>query len=101
MGMLATKDHSDVFAALLRPGDALYLVPVPGHETAGPGELAAIARSVCPDLSRCEIYGSLGEGLGAIAASPSQLRVLCGSLYLIGHFLATEPHQDSNPAKVL
>lgn len=101
MGMLATKDHSDVFAALLRPGDALYLVPVPGHETAVPGELAAIARSVCPDLSRCEIYGSLGEGLGAIAASPSQLRVLCGSLYLIGHFLATEPHQDSSPAKVL
>ncbi len=94
MGMLATKDHSDIFTALLRPGDALYLVPVPSHETALPGELAAIARSVCPDLSRCEVYGSLGEGLAAIAAVPGHLRVLCGSLYLVGHFLATEPHLD-------
>lgn len=94
MGMLATKDHSDIFAALLRPGDALHLVPVPGHETAVPEELAAIAHAVCPDLSRCEIHDSLGEGLAAIAAVPSHLRVLCGSLYLIGHFLASEPYGD-------
>ncbi len=94
MGMLATKDHSDIFAELLRPGDSLHLVPVPGHETALPEELAAIARSVCPNLSQCEIHDSLGAGLGAIAASSSQLRVLCGSLYLIGHFLASEPYGD-------
>ncbi len=94
MGMLATKDHSDIFAELLRPGDALHLVPVPGHETAVPVELAAIARSVCPDLAQCKTHDSLGKGLGAIAAVPSQLRVLCGSLYLIGHFLATEPYVE-------
>lgn len=94
MGMLATKDHSDIFAELLRPGDALHLVPVPGHETALPGELAAIARSVCPDLAQCEIHGALKDGLGAIATTPSQLRVLCGSLYLIGHFLATEAYVE-------
>ncbi|TVQ12367.1 MAG: bifunctional folylpolyglutamate synthase/dihydrofolate synthase [Leptolyngbya sp. DLM2.Bin27] len=93
MGMLATKDHGDVFAELLRPGDALHLVPVPGHETAEPEALAAIARAVCPDLARCEVHRALGEGLTAMAA-PGALRVLCGSLYLIGYFLAHEPYQD-------
>ncbi len=94
MGMLSTKDHSDIFAALLRPGDALHLVPVPGHETAVPEKLGAIARSVCPDLAQCEVHPSLKDGLTAIAQSPAQLKVLCGSLYLIGHFLATEPYED-------
>ncbi|MBD2110766.1 bifunctional folylpolyglutamate synthase/dihydrofolate synthase [Nodosilinea sp. FACHB-141] len=94
MGMLATKDHGDIFAALLRPGDALHLVPVPGHETAAPEDLRAIARSVCPNLAQCEVHPSLRDGLIAIAQSPAQLKVLCGSLYLIGHFLATEHYED-------
>ncbi|WP_244901940.1 bifunctional folylpolyglutamate synthase/dihydrofolate synthase [Phormidium tenue] len=101
MGMLSTKDHSDIFAALLRPGDALHLVPVPGHETAAPEDLAAIARSVCPELAQCEIHNSLRDGLMAIAQSPAQLKVLCGSLYLIGHFLATEPYRDVDAANTL
>ncbi len=90
MGMLATKDHGDIFAALLRPGDALHLVPVPGHESAQPEDLRAIAQAVCPDLARCEAHGSLRAGLVALEQHPAPLRVLCGSLYLIGHFLATE-----------
>ncbi len=90
MGMLATKDHSDILTALLRPGDALHLVPVPGHESATPESLGAIARSVCPDLARCEVHPSLRDGLAALGATPAPLRVLCGSLYLIGHFLAAE-----------
>ncbi|MGG6239755.1 bifunctional folylpolyglutamate synthase/dihydrofolate synthase [Nodosilinea sp. AN01ver1] len=94
MGMLATKDHRDIFAALLRPGDTLHLVPVPGHETAAPEDLAAIARSVCPSLAHCEIYNSLSDGLTALGHTPSQLKVLCGSLYLIGYFLATEAYQN-------
>ncbi|MEA5447934.1 folylpolyglutamate synthase/dihydrofolate synthase family protein [Leptolyngbya sp. CCNP1308] len=95
MGMLSTKDHRDIFAALLRSGDALHLVPVPGHETAVPEDLGAIARSVCPDLAQCEVHSSLWDGLLAIAPSPAPLKVLCGSLYLIGHFLATEPYEDA------
>jgi dihydrofolate synthase/folylpolyglutamate synthase len=92
MGMLATKDHHDVLTALLRPGDVLHLVPVPGHETATPEELGAIARSACPDLSQCNPHPSLRDGLSAMAMTSAPLRVLCGSLYLIGHFLATEPY---------
>ncbi|WP_081972854.1 bifunctional folylpolyglutamate synthase/dihydrofolate synthase [Leptolyngbya sp. KIOST-1] len=94
MGMLATKDHGDIFAALLRPDDTLHLVPVPGHETAAPEELGAIARSLCPELAHCQIHPSLRDGLLALGQSPSPLRVLCGSLYLIGHFLATEPYRE-------
>lgn len=101
MGMLSTKDHSDIFAALLRPGDALHLVPVPGHETAVPEDLAAIARSVCPNLAQCQVHSSLRDGLLAIAHSSAQLKVLCGSLYLIGHFLATEPYQNGYSSNVL
>lgn len=95
MGMLATKDHRDVFAALLRPGDALHLVPVPGHETAVPADLGTIARSVCPDLAQCQVHQSLRDGLIAIAQPSAHLKVLCGSLYLIGHFLATERYEDA------
>ncbi|WP_313933684.1 MULTISPECIES: folylpolyglutamate synthase/dihydrofolate synthase family protein [unclassified Phormidium] len=94
MGMLSTKDHRDIFAALLRPGDALHLVPVPGHETAAPEELAAIARSVCPNLVQCDVHNSLGDGLAQLGQSPTPLKVLCGSLYLIGYFLATEHYED-------
>ncbi len=101
MGMLSTKDHRDIFAALLRPGDALHLVPVPGHETAAPEDLEAIARSACPDLAHCEIHDSLSDGLVALGQTPGPLRVLCGSLYLIGHFLATETYRDGDAANAL
>lgn len=90
IGMLTTKDHREVFEALLRPGDRLYLVPVPEHLSAAPEELATIAQSVCPDLSCCKTYVDLHQGLTALVTAPASLKVFCGSLYLIGHFFATE-----------
>lgn len=96
MGMLSTKDHADIFRELLRPGDQLHLVPVPGHSSADPGALSAIAQAICPELSCCRTYQSLAEGLDALwpvqesALSQNTLTVLCGSLYLIGHFFATQ-----------
>ncbi|WP_206070672.1 folylpolyglutamate synthase/dihydrofolate synthase family protein [Nodosilinea sp. P-1105] len=89
MGMLETKDHRDIFEALLRPGDSLHLVPVPGHQSATPEDLAAIAQAVCPNLAPCTTHPCLEQGLAATAATLAPLKVLCGSLYLIGHFLAT------------
>ena len=87
MGMLSTKDHADVFQALLRPGDQLHLVPVPGHLSAEPAELRDIAISTCPDLASCQVHADLLAGL---QAAEGELKVLCGSLYLIGHFLAEQ-----------
>ncbi len=95
MGMLSTKDHADVFKALLRGGDRLYLIPVPDHSSAIPEQLAAIAQEVCPDLAECQTFPDVITALEAAIAenlpkredtSDKQLTVLCGSLYLIGHF---------------
>jgi dihydrofolate synthase/folylpolyglutamate synthase len=93
MGMLSTKDHADVLQALLRPGDRLHVVPVPGHATMPPAELQAIAQQVCPELAACTIYENLSAGLAGAIADPDSVRVLCGSLYLIGHFFQTQRYQ--------
>jgi dihydrofolate synthase / folylpolyglutamate synthase len=108
MGMLTTKDHKDVFKALLRPGDQLYLVPVPGHSGAPPADLAALARKVCPALKDCQTYDPLEAGLQAAltvqrGTPPVESRqsflnpliVFCGSLYLIGDFFAHLPDKGA------
>ena len=89
MGMLSTKDHADIFEALLREGDRLTLVPVPEHSSADPQQLADLARSVCPRLESCNIASTLAEGLKTLQTDvtmPNLLKVLCGSLYLVGEF---------------
>ena len=86
IGMLSTKDHADIFRALLRPKDSLYLVPVPDNSTANPEELAILAKTICPELSTITTYPDLLSGLTAANISPEKLTVLCGSLYLLGHF---------------
>lgn len=83
MGMLATKDHEGVFTELLRAGDRLHLVPVPGHMSATPKDLSAIAQQICPNL-RLSLHPDLTAALPA--ATKTEPAVLCGSLYLIGHF---------------
>jgi len=91
MGILSTKDHADIFKALLRTGDRLYLVPVPDHSSADPDILATLAQNLCPELADCRTYLNLEEGLQAATSNTSdtseRLIVLCGSLYLVGHFL--------------
>ena len=86
MGILSTKDHADIFKALLKKGDRLYLVPVPDHSSAEPEELAKLALTICPELSHCQTYPDLAVGLDA-AITGNNLTVLCGSLYLAGYFL--------------
>jgi dihydrofolate synthase/folylpolyglutamate synthase len=91
MGILSTKDHADILSALLRPSDQLYLVPVPDHSSADPDALATLAQNICPKLSHCSTHPNLDAGLEAATANTpetsEQLIVLCGSLYLVGHFL--------------
>ncbi|OUL37750.1 bifunctional folylpolyglutamate synthase/dihydrofolate synthase [Nostoc sp. T09] len=87
MGMMANKDHADIFQALLRQEDRLFLVPVPDTSSAVPNELANLAIDVCPELSFCQSSPDLASALEAAFTSTENLVVLCGSLYLIGHFL--------------
>lgn len=86
MGMLSTKDHADIFRALLRDGDCLYLVPVPDHSSANPQALATLAHDICPNLSICRAYDNLNNALEAAVVASEPPIVLCGSLYLVGHF---------------
>jgi dihydrofolate synthase/folylpolyglutamate synthase len=92
MGMFADKDHSDIFTALLRPGDRLYLVPIPvepwpGRTSADLEELSNLADSLCPELSDRQIHPDLFTALEAATSTTDDLIVLCGSLYLVGDFL--------------
>jgi dihydrofolate synthase/folylpolyglutamate synthase len=89
MGMLATKNHREIFQTLLREVDCLYLVPVPDHLSANLKELMSLAREVCPNLHQCLAFQDVQWGLQAatLAAKQRSLVVLCGSLYLLGHFL--------------
>lgn len=90
MGILSTKDHAEIFEALLRPGDRLYLVPVPDHSSADPNALATLAQTICSELADCCTYADLEAGLESAISNPPEtperLIVLCGSLYLIGYF---------------
>ncbi|WP_353929233.1 folylpolyglutamate synthase/dihydrofolate synthase family protein [Okeanomitos corallinicola TIOX110] len=90
MGMLANKDHGDIFQELLKTGDKLYLVPVPDSNFANLEDLKKLALKICPDLGLCSTYEDVFTALdAAFTNSENQDNpvVLCGSLYLIGHFL--------------
>ncbi len=107
MGMLATKEHDSILATLLRPGDALYLMPVPGHNSADPQALATLAHSLCPDLQDCQTCPDLGTALTRAGEARRRFLaenscenvasfiaplVLCGSLYLVGQYLRQSAH---------
>jgi dihydrofolate synthase/folylpolyglutamate synthase len=101
MGMMAKKDHADIFQALLRSGDRLFLVPIPDPSAAAPEQLATLAQEICPDLGECQIYPDVQDGLAAAIVPASldtsaPLTVLCGSLYLIGHFFAQVRSGEQN-----
>lgn len=87
IGMIGTKDHADIFKALLRPNDSLFLVPVPEHLPADLEKLAAMAIATCPQLTECRIYEDVILAVEQAQTYSSGTAVLCGSLYLIGHFL--------------
>ncbi len=88
MGMLSTKEHADIFQALLRPKDSLYLAPVPDHSSADTSELAKLAQKICPQLSDRQTYPDLLSALETAFRANNNLVILCGSLYLVGNFLA-------------
>lgn len=88
IGMLNTKDHRDVLAALLRSGDRVVFVPVPDHATEPPESLDSLARSLPLQLAASTTAPSLKRALTTCWPRLDGYRpVLCGSLYLLGHFL--------------
>lgn len=103
IGILATKDSDDILKALLKKGDRLYLVPVPDQNSTPPAELAALASKICPELKHCQTFPDLTTALDD-AVVENNLTVLCGSLYLVGHFLQIQTshiHQPTSAVKNL
>lgn len=85
MGMLANKDHREIFQALLKSGDRLYVVPVPDANFAPLEMLVSLAQEVCLEIAETAAFPTVEDALEA--ANPDNLTVLCGSLYLLGDFL--------------
>jgi dihydrofolate synthase / folylpolyglutamate synthase len=88
MGMMAKKDHAEIFQALLQPGDRLFVVPVPHGDSAEPSQLAQLARETTPQLQLSQAEQDLESALDSAFADSNSLVILCGSLYLIGDFLS-------------
>ncbi len=96
MGILSTKDHQEIFEALLRPKDAVNFVPVPDHSTAKPEYLASLANKVCPQLRYCQTYPELFLALESVWQQEKDYPVVfCGSLYLIGYFFGNQDKHKS------
>ena len=93
IGMMARKDHSGIFQALLRPQDRLYLVPIPDSGTATPEELLTVAKNLNIHLQESRCFPDLETGLTTAIKQVDKTTVLCGSLYLLGDFLR---QQDQN-----
>jgi dihydrofolate synthase / folylpolyglutamate synthase len=88
MGMMAKKDHTEIFQTLLKPGDRVLLVPVPHSDSAEPSYLAQLASETTPQLQLSQAEEDLESALDRAFSISENLVILCGSLYLIGDFLS-------------
>ncbi len=104
IGILNTKDQSGILQALLHPDDLLFPVPVPNLATTS---AQALARLAAPMIrTKPQAYSSLKSALEAAyslpqvfppllageqppsASNSDDIVILCGSLYLVGAYLA-------------
>ncbi|WP_204104110.1 MULTISPECIES: folylpolyglutamate synthase/dihydrofolate synthase family protein [Spirulina sp. CCY15215] len=96
IGILASKDQKGILAALLRPGDRLYLVPVPHQDYTEPKQLETLAKQICPELLFCQTYFDLFPALNEAITTDYGV-VLGGSLYLVGYYLQKmRSHRDAS-----
>jgi dihydrofolate synthase / folylpolyglutamate synthase len=98
IGILETKDWKGMLKALLKPGDSLYAVSVPDHQSCDPQVLANFGGHLLEH--KPQTYLNWQDGLIAafIDRKGSSLTILCGSLYLVGACLQTymrEQHESS------
>ncbi len=84
IGLLKTKDAVEILQHLLRAGERVSFVPIPGHYYHETAYLNDLAQRICPGIFS-QPYADSCSALAAIA--PSDIIVICGSLYLIGQVL--------------
>jgi dihydrofolate synthase/folylpolyglutamate synthase len=88
LGILASKQGSELLEALLAPGDQAWIVPVPGHASWSRRDLAAALPALAGQLSQAPTLAAAITLAGAAAAG--QRLIVAGSLYLIGALLSGE-----------
>jgi dihydrofolate synthase/folylpolyglutamate synthase len=94
IGILATKDATAILKSLLHPSDYVYFVPIPGANYHGLNHLVAIAQSLGLNADRVKSYADLEKAL-KLATANVGTKIVCGSLYLIGHALQVIDQQQS------
>ncbi|MBC7880490.1 MAG: bifunctional folylpolyglutamate synthase/dihydrofolate synthase [Anaerolineae bacterium] len=83
IGILKSKDAKTILSALIRPMDQVFTVPVPDAVCFGSEELADLAQTLGAHATPQESWQV------ALQNSPkAAIKVLCGSLYLVGDFLS-------------
>ncbi|MFN3926683.1 MAG: bifunctional folylpolyglutamate synthase/dihydrofolate synthase [Pseudanabaenaceae cyanobacterium] len=88
MGIIATKDAEGIIKTLLRPQDLLLAVPVPDHQSYTPEQLASYAHKLLVNVpAPC---ASLEQAIALCLAKNYPQPIICGSLYLLGYFLAQQ-----------
>ncbi|MBD2187965.1 bifunctional folylpolyglutamate synthase/dihydrofolate synthase [Pseudanabaena mucicola] len=89
VGILNTKDQSGILKEILHPDDLFFPVPVSSPATTEPQSLAKIATAILKTTPQA--YNSLPLGLEtAFDDIGDDIVILCGSLYLVGEFLAKQ-----------
>ncbi len=93
IGILETKDWQGMLKSLLQPGDRLYAVPVPEHQTCDPQVLAAYAEAILGQNSKSFTTWQEGLNLALADCDSTNPVILCGSLYLVGACLQSQEFQ--------
>ena len=94
LGMLANKAGPEILEILLAPADRAWIVPVPGHASWSTETLQAAcpawsqALQSAPDLETAISQATAGDQATATGQATPPV-IIAGSLYLIGHLLAT------------
>ena len=111
LGMLANKAAPEILEILLAPGDRAWIVPVPGHASWSTEALQAAcpawsqALQSSPDLETALEQATATGHASALGHDTTQADtnpvLVAGSLYLIGHLLATASPElrQSDPIK--
>lgn len=81
IGILATKDYSSILHTLVRSGDYLFPIEIPGHHSVSPAELVAAVSVPIQYEIQANLWASLDR-----AITLDFPIVICGSLYLLGEF---------------
>ncbi|MFM8936675.1 MAG: bifunctional folylpolyglutamate synthase/dihydrofolate synthase [Vulcanococcus sp.] len=95
IGIQRHKQAPELLQALLRPGDAVRVCPLPEHSSWSAAELQVALGPNTAGIHLADASGAPAVDLGWLVASAG-LPVACGSLYLVAQLL---PHLDAAPTE--